>query len=1186
MRAFTCYHAPAAYAFRDRDLTLQLLLPDEESSLVELFLCYAVEGTALSAELRMLPVDGIVVGESYSAYAVTVPAADLAGGTALRYHFKRKGEVGDTYCIPLQDAPKMPPFIVSEFFPWGNGLLQCAELYNPGTETVDLYDYELLLLNQDGEEHKRDPLADAAGVNLLAPGELGVLDFISWAIHKERDAHGDEEDLVFSHLAAQYPETCADLAERHVKWMEVELACKDEKGEWCSKEGCFGIYSWINERKLAVVPRGGTLSDAVYRMSINPDRQHLHVHKFRSSLWTVDPLEPSVAICTHPRVMPTPGYAEPHQFLPLAHAVTVPAILPLEPEGRVHLSNGDCRFTFAVLGREVALPTVWVKVQETYRAYPAELNNDGIFEAVLPAEVLSHLPGKLEYYIEVKGGLYTANYGTADAPCTRKVTDNAGPSILRSYPAEGQVLEREQSPEISLSYDDISGVNLRTSILCVDGKNVSTMADWQPDGVRYRPQKPLAYGKHTFEVSLRDTLGNRTYRKVSFGICDGSKMECYRGEVHCHTLESDGLGSPADAFTYARDEGKVDYFAVTDHSHYLTLEEMRAQRRVAEGFNVNGKYATTHGFEMTWNYMSGFWGHMNVLNTDWITPYHEEIDLYTFYDMLTADPDAIGMFNHPCDTWGMFDDFDVWTKERDEKMCLAEIRGGGFDRGYTLMLSKGWHAAPVANEDNHAANWTTATTTTGYVLAPSLTRENVLEAFRRRRTYTTCDNTMQIRYRVNGEWMGSRLQAPKKLSMEVEITTENENGIGLLSIVTEDNIVVARIDAGPLREFNWHVELDPDFDYYYLRANNGSLYSVTSPVFVEGRDLLNISRMDYGVCAEDAEMPHVVEVTVENSSDKPMKDVSVQYYVTPLGGFELRNLTPFASVHIGKLEAGKSHTVARRFPTVPGRRRITAVVSGYRGKERFADTTYRLITPVRIGKMLPQTSSVTIGEEEIKNPFRYVELYNPMPHAVSLDKYTLKLWHASGVAPQPERCLALDGYTIPAGGTLTVWVRPAAAPLTVADFNTRYGTSLVEGKDLIVTENRILTANGGGHMLDLVFQKEIVSRATFGKYCVLENDIAEDVPLVYGDFAPMNMRQRKLTLPEEAKVLPGSVQKEQIPAAKRGGCRRREAVEAEKAVTKRSIITRLTEAPLVPLQAAKLIASAVSAVKHILKTKE
>ncbi|MBE6702022.1 MAG: hypothetical protein E7585_01235 [Ruminococcaceae bacterium] len=1186
MSAFEFFHAPATLAFRDRDLILQVMLPDEESSLVNLSLLYRVEETAQDRELRMLPIDGIVVEDSYSAYAVTIPAGELQKGQVLTYRFEREGAASETYHIRLQDPPVFPPFIVSELFPWGGGPVQCMELYNPGTETVDLYDFELVFLDKEGQIAKRNPLADGAGINLLAPGGIGVLNFVSSGVRKELEARAQEENPVFSYLAAQYPESCSDLAERGVQWMQVDLSYQNEKEEWHTKEGCFSIYHWLGEREYRVLPRGGTLSDAVYRMSVNPDKNHLHVRKFRSSLWTVDIADPSVAVCTHSRVMPTPGFADPYQYLPAPNAVTVPAILTLEPEGRVHLASGDCKIKFAALGPELALPTVFVKVEGAYRPYPAALNNNGIFEAVIPADTLGRMPGKLEYYIQVSGGLYTATYGTDKAPCVQRVTDNAGPAILRAYPAEGQFLEKEHTPEIALDYYDVSGVNLRTSILCVDGKNVSALADWQADGVRYRPEKPLSNGAHTFEVSLRDTLGNRTYRKIAFHICDGSKMECYRGEVHCHTLDSDGLGSPADALTYARDEGKVDYFAVTDHSHYLTLDEMRAQRKVADSFNVNGKYATMHGFEMTWNYTSGFWGHMNVLNTDWITPYHENIDLYSFYDMLVADPDAIGMFNHPCDAWGIFDDFDGWTPERDEKMCLAEIRGSGFDRGYTLMLSKGWHAAPVANEDNHAANWTTATTTTGYVLAPSLTRENVMEAFRRRRTYTTCDNTMKIRYRVNGEWMGSRLQAPKKLTADVEITTENENGIGLLSIVTEDNIVVARIDAGPLREFNWHVEMDPDFDYYYLRVNNGSLYSVTAPVFVEGRDLLQISQLSYGICAEDAETPHAIDVTVENKSGKTMKDVTVQYYVTPLGGFELRHLAPFASVHIGKLEAEESRTVSRFFPTVPGRRRVTAVVSGFCGKERYADTAYRLITPVRISKLVPQTAPITVGGEEIKNPFRYVELYNPMPHAVDLSKYVLKLWHASGVAPLPERCLALDGYTIPAGGTLTVWVKPADAPLTADDFNTRYGTSLIQDQDLIVTENRILTANGGGHMLDLVFQKEIVSRVSFGKYCVLDNDIAENTPLVYGDFTAMTMRQRKLTLPEEAIVLPGAVQKEQLPAIKRGGRRRREIREAEKAATKRSIITRLTEAPLVPLQAAKLIASAVSAVKHIFSSKE
>ena len=1174
----SCYHTPATFAFCDKPLTLQVTLPDEERDLVALFLEYTltVGENTRSGRLRMLPTDGIAVGESYSVYAATLPAALLQGGGSLRYSFLADGVMSDEYVLPLLPSVPFPPFTVAEYFTWGGSAVICMELYNPGERTVDLYDYELILPAEDGSVLARDPLADAPNVNLLPAGELGVLNFLSPGVHKAIDEMKGEAAPCLAYLATAFPETCSDIAERGVRWMQVELSHKNEKGEWQMDEGRFSAYHWVRERLFHVVPRGGEVADAVFTMHVNPDKAHLHVRKNSSSLWTVDPRDPKTAICVAPRVMPTPGFAAPWQALPQWADTTVPVILPLEPAARIHLSGGDCKITFAVASGGEVTPAVCVKVGDAFRDLPVTWHTGGVFEAVVPFELLSRMQGKLYYYITARGGLYTATCGTAERPMMQRISDDAGPAILRAYPAEGQVLEGEQTPAITVEYYDVSGVNLHTSILCVDGRNVSTAAEWTAERVTYRPEHALSMGEHTVELSLRDTLGNRTYRKITFGICDGSEMNCYRGEVHCHTLDSDGLGTPAEAMAYARDVGKVDYFAVTDHSHYLTLEELRASRRVADAFDQSGTFATLHGFEMTWGGNSGFWGHVNVLNTDWIDPDYEHTDLNSLYDKLVADPDAIGMFNHPIDAWGDFDEFSGYTPERDEKMCLAEIRGGSFDRGYTLMLSKGWHASPVANEDNHAANWTTATPSTGYVLAPALTRENVLDAFRRRRTYTTYDNTMKILYRVNGAWMGSRLQNPDKLLADIEIHTESENGIGLLSLVTEDNIVVARIDAGPLHDFTWQVELDPDFDYYYLRVNNGTLYSVTSPVFVEGRDLLNVIEMRYGVCHEEGRAPHVVEATVQNSSDKTMRDVTVDFYLSPLGGFELRTRTPFASEHIDKLEPGETRTVSRLFATVPANRRVSAVASGFLGKERYADTAYRMISPVLIGKQMPLTASVCVEGKEIKNPFAYVELYNPMPHDVVLDEYSLRLWHTCGVAPLPERSLALKGYTIPAGKTLTVWVRPADAPLTVADFNTRYGTSLVEGVDLIVTANRITSASGHARRLELLYKKEIVARVTFGRFCTTENDVVEDVPLLYGDFAPMSMRQRRI---DGETALPGQVAPCQIPAAKRVIRRRDEPKDGEKHAPKRSIVTRLTKAPLVPLQAARLVASAMSALK-------
>ena len=68
MNKIRCYHAPATYAFSDRDLTVQLVVPDEERNLIELSLAFKTEGegTGNGGVLRMLPVDGLAAPESHS----------------------------------------------------------------------------------------------------------------------------------------------------------------------------------------------------------------------------------------------------------------------------------------------------------------------------------------------------------------------------------------------------------------------------------------------------------------------------------------------------------------------------------------------------------------------------------------------------------------------------------------------------------------------------------------------------------------------------------------------------------------------------------------------------------------------------------------------------------------------------------------------------------------------------------------------------------------------------------------------------------------------------------------------------------------------------------------------------------------------------------------------------------------
>jgi hypothetical protein len=71
------------------------------------------------------------------------------------------------------------------------------------------------------------------------------------------------------------------------------------------------------------------------------------------------------------------------------------------------------------------------------------------------------------------------------------------------------------------------------------------------------------------------------------------------GDLHAHTSYSDGVLTPKDAYQYARDRSKLDFFAVTDHSQCLTFDEYADVIAQANRCNAPGKFVTLYGAEST-----------------------------------------------------------------------------------------------------------------------------------------------------------------------------------------------------------------------------------------------------------------------------------------------------------------------------------------------------------------------------------------------------------------------------------------------------------------------------------------------------------------------------------------------------------------------------------------------------------
>lgn len=208
--------------------------------------------------------------------------------------------------------------------------------------------------------------------------------------------------------------------------------------------------------------------------------------------------------------------------------LTAPAILPLYAPARYYLSGGDLCLRFLTFPWDTAGACVLVREQDEWHAYAATLNQMGEWECVLPISLLNTLGSKISYFVETKGATLAALLGSEREPLSMRLVDDAGPLLTSVFPAEGEAVA-ENPPQIRVTYEDASGVDLRMSAVFLDGKNVEKNAVWTANGMSFRPQKPLGSGEHVLEISLRDIHGNRTYCRFVFLVVgedgSGSKTE-------------------------------------------------------------------------------------------------------------------------------------------------------------------------------------------------------------------------------------------------------------------------------------------------------------------------------------------------------------------------------------------------------------------------------------------------------------------------------------------------------------------------------------------------------------------------------------------------------------------------------------------------------------------------------------
>ncbi len=372
----------------------------------------------------------------------------------------------------------------------------------------------------------------------------------------------------------------------------------------------------------------------------------------------------------------------------------------------------------------------------------------------------------------------------------------------------------------------------------------------------------------------------------SFETAGEPPMSAYHGDIHNHTSYSDGSGTPTLALATGRAAG-FDFMAITDHSYSIDDAEWADTLAAVEAATIDGTFVALRGFE----YTQGAEGHINVYNTvrhavrttmagcaycDYTPNLEAGVTVQGFYPWLaitgTQAIDGAGtvmQFNHP--GWINFND---WTfhPEVGNTARLEEVGNGSgtsyafSEDEYIRSLDYGWKVGATNNADTHSLYWGTNTSHRTGVWMPALTKADLLDALRARRTFASEDTNYELYLKGNGAWMGSEIPNTGQIAFEVYAADPDGEAVGLLEVITNGGRVVASTTETQAA-FTWQfIQLvTPGVHYYYVRATQADGDRiVSSPVWTEGTEDIAITDLTVEPSLSTIYNPNLLTARVTN----------------------------------------------------------------------------------------------------------------------------------------------------------------------------------------------------------------------------------------------------------------------------------------------------------------------------------
>jgi len=348
------------------------------------------------------------------------------------------------------------------------------------------------------------------------------------------------------------------------------------------------------------------------------------------------------------------------------------------------------------------------------------------------------------------------------------------------------------------------------------------------------------------------------------------------GDLHGHTLFSDGRGTVEEYYDFARRVAGLDFCAVSDHGFELTTEMWEHSKAVTNRCYEPGRFVTFNAYEWSGNAPLG--GDHNVYFLEDDPPiyrsdnYYDPRNLQMYHgdepklhhvselfeklvpqpgDKPQADstaPDSqLPTPNCFCiPHYGGRHGNPAWHDPRVQRLIEIFSEHRRSEDWATTFLTAGHRLGIMASTDNHFGNpgygylrptgdWDTQEIGMALlaVYAPERTREAVFQALYERRVYATSGERILLDFEVDGHPMGSECRSDRPPTLRIEAV--GTNAIARVEI-KKNSSEVHTIEPGEAAvRLEW---TDPGFQpgqtcYYYVRiVQEDGEEAISSPVWM------------------------------------------------------------------------------------------------------------------------------------------------------------------------------------------------------------------------------------------------------------------------------------------------------------------------------------------------------------------